>query len=851
MRRLSWNCAFLWVFVCIAGCEQGSRTADNPATDNPAQAKSAQSKPGPTQPSSQPTRTADKADEPVRAVSRDDDAPDKSRQGTNSGAGQQDASDKQAVAEKPVEAQAPPRVAANAAEVVAKLDARKFPRLSATGVLDDSATYLYYAAKASPAAADAFYSGELESGGWKPVPSTTPENPQYVDRLYQKDGYFVRLTVYESGDEGIVGISLSNLGNIDLTTLPRLANAELNPASTPVNVNYNTTEGIASATKACRELFREGGWHEYRDFTDPPEAPHVKQLAFRKNAVRVNLLVIRDPNIPNMDKTMVTYMAHHAMPCDVPVIEGGKGLQIDARFERAEYTTDAPVAALVEFYRTAAQQTGWRLRKDAESIRDEAASLYVEDEPELGFGIQIVRGEDSTKVRFQRLSFAESRPESPPLTAGDLAATEPSADPSPVEEGTDDAQDLARDIKQQIKRELGKAGADLDKLGVNLDGLLGAEDDEDDAAEDQAPGESATASDKEPETVDSSQLAKLETHCKIHYGDATYELSHVVAIRKQDDDQVTPVLMWSDKPLSTDKARSLLARGKDVSLFDIEGQGSPVSLELRLQASYAFVACFVDGASLNLGSSDIQTDFRVLGNRLRGTASLPEPTELGGRPFRFEASFDLEFLVPGKAPAEGSLMADADHELPVPEGCSGVSTEKSPFRQVLEARLEEPLGDVLKFYRSEAARLQWKEDAAKANVTATLARLAFVAAQGPVTLALKAEQDVTQITLTVRDEKLAKEQGILPAAGKVKLLLGNASQAEIVITVDNRNHKLAAGQGAQDPADAIKLDLTPGKHKVTAKIDGVTKAEELDLEAGSAWGVIAAPDLGLFSNQVY
>ena len=65
-------------------------------------------------------------------------------------------------------------------------------------------------------------------------------------------------------------------------------------------------------------------------------------------------------------------------------------------------------------------------------------------------------------------------------------------------------------------------------------------------------------------------------------------------------------------------------------------------------------------------------------------------------------------------------------------------------------------------------------------------------------------------------------------------MLGNKTDDAAVVTIDERTIKLAARAGEQlaysdDAADELpdsqKIDLPPGKYKVTLKVDGSTAAE--------------------------
>lgn len=117
---------------------------------------------------------------------------------------------------------------------------------------------------------------------------------------------------------------------------------------------------------------------------------------------------------------------------------------------------------------------------------------------------------------------------------------------------------------------------------------------------------------------------------------------------------------------------------------------------------------------------------------------------------------------------------------------------------------------------------------------------------------LARKDDVTQIQLSSRNDKLAREHGIAPKEGKAKLVLGNANEADVVIVIGAQEHKLAAGLGAKEPADAKKLDIEPGKHRIVVKVPGAEPdTQEIDVKAGTTWGVIAFPGGGAFVAQVY
>jgi hypothetical protein len=743
---------------------------------------------------------------------------------------------------------AKPREPALAAELLQVVDVRKLPRLNVTRMLDDSATYAYYSAQGSVASGKAFYNAELTSQGWKEVPTSMPGTAQYVDLLYEKAGYYLRVGIGSGSDEGTVGISLSSLGNYDMTALPRLDNAPKHEASTPVNVNYRTTKSIVDAAKFCSAEFAKLGWQEYTGLHDPDiSVPHAKSLNFRKNAVRVMVSISRHPLTPT--EVIVAYMADAALPFDLPVIASGSQLKIELHSGKAEYVAANPISEIAEFYQAPNPKLTWKLRADDTVVGENGATMFVEDGPAIGFAIQLSRKDDLTKVAFQRLSFKEKSPTDAPVAPpSDVASKVPA--PKPADDPADDP--VAKALKEaeaEFQNELKKLGNDLKGLGVDLPkglpGLPGGKDNPAANKETPAPAGNVAAApaDTKPNVC----------RCKVFFGDKTYEMTHAIAIQKKQFDELATVIFIGEKPLKEGKLKT--AKWDDLSIFDLTGFDSGSSMQVSLTEDYASINCFIDGKSISFGSGKIKQETRLNANRLVGKVYLDKPEDFFDTPFRFEVTLDVAVLKaedrPAR-PASDELTANEDYELPVPEGTSGVSKEGTPYRDVIEAAIDAELAKVLKFYRAELTTRGWKEDAAKTKADTKSAQLAFTGEQGGMSLKLTREDDTTNIHLSSRKEKLAKQHGIAPQAGQGKLMLGNANEKEVVIVIGTKEYNLAAGEGADDPATAKKLDIEPGKHKITIKTPGADpETEEVDIAPDTTWGVIAFPGGGALVVQVY
>jgi hypothetical protein len=244
-------------------------------------------------------------------------------------------------------------------------------------------------------------------------------------------------------------------------------------------------------------------------------------------------------------------------------------------------------------------------------------------------------------------------------------------------------------------------------------------------------------------------------------------------------------------------------------------------------------------------SSKIKTNYRASDGRLRGLSSMPEPDDFFNKPFQYTATFDTPLMQLGERPAtpSGELVRKDESDPPVPEDCSNISQEKSPYRSEVKASLSAELAAVVKFYRRELGSAKWQEDAARSKVSADSANLVFRRTGEDLQLRLGRNGDDTTIELVMRNAKLAEANNLLPPAGKARLVLGNASEKAAVFMVDGKDYKTTDASSPDDLAKATRIDLPPGKHSVSVKIDGAQRENEnVELEAGSTWGIIALPE---------
>jgi hypothetical protein len=186
--------------------------------------------------------------------------------------------------------------------------------------------------------------------------------------------------------------------------------------------------------------------------------------------------------------------------------------------------------------------------------------------------------------------------------------------------------------------------------------------------------------------------------------------------------------------------------------------------------------------------------------------------------------------------------------LPRPKPWLLTTAKNSPMMESIH--LETPLGlaGVLQFYRSELTRRGWVEkDGTAADLDRAL--VMFSTSDGLALLRLSSQNDRTIVDLSRR--KFVAHVAILPRPGQVRLLLGNAADEEVVITVNGQTTTLAAHAGARlidDPKSGAKsqesqeIDLPPGKYQVTLKVaNRAAQDREFEVAANETWGLLASP----------
>lgn len=197
--------------------------------------------------------------------------------------------------------------------------------------------------------------------------------------------------------------------------------------------------------------------------------------------------------------------------------------------------------------------------------------------------------------------------------------------------------------------------------------------------------------------------------------------------------------------------------------------------------------------------------------------------------------------------------------LPLPGGWVLMTANNSPFIRSAHVETPRDLQAVLGFYRAALVDRGWTENAGAA-VETERAVIGFTTDHGPASLRLTRQDSKTIVDLSQR-KWMAATAGFLPKPEHGRLMLGNKTDDAAIVTVNERTIKLAAHAGeklahsdsaAGELPDDQKLDLSPGKYKVTVMMDGSTvQSREFEVAANETWGLLVVTNGVLLPVRVY
>lgn len=743
-----------------------------------------------------------------------------------------------------------PVKAATAKEAIAAINLLELPRLESESILQSGPTYLYYSCKAKLADADAYYKSMFKSNGWEELPTMTPPTEHYVDRVFTKNGYFVRAGLSVGGEPGDIGVMLANLGNVDVRALPKLSDAEITFEATPVNLTYQTLSSIPDAAAAVEKEILAQGWETWREFHDNPiSVPHYKDLHFRKGACRLLVGIVKNPQNP-ADKTSVSYITEFVTPFDVPMLGQGKTLKLDTMGKRASFDANNSRQDLVDLLKTNADSFGWKL-KDAEKFAAGETHMIPMD---LESGeIMVARlVESAGKYSASLESYAKPTADETEPTES-VASTEdvPVVPSEPMEEESP-AADIEAQVNAAVQSELAKAlgslgkssggdpksMAELEATAKQFQNLLGSDDSDDEEKSNDGAMENPFDV-KEDEASLPTDLSDIKnTKCTIKVNDKSLVLPYVASYVMNDSGATVKCILFSDKPIDQAKLQRLLLKEAQPVHGMYVSEDATKMLDFRIYEESLSLNAQIDSSSMGMSTGSVPAKVFYKNGKLVGTVATKEPIEMSNETLEFniqihEVPVQVDWTKRGSAEME-KLVADDSKDVLVPEGCNSFSSEGSRYSSKVEAVIEAPLDAVQAFYTEQLQQKGWKLAA-----EGTTAGQRYQLNEQEMIVGLKSNGNETTIELQTRDLASAKADAMLPPKGKVLLALGNMSKMPVEMTIAGKTYKVEPSDGS-DPKDATKVVVEPGnvKIRVVAEKGGKPYEMEVDASGDATYGVL-------------
>lgn len=540
-----------------------------------------------------------------------------------------------------------------AKDALAAINLMDLPRLEKDNVLQSGPTYVYYSCDGLLPQADAFYKKMFESRGWKEIPPLSPPTDQYVDRFFEKNGYYVRANLSLGSEQGKLGIMLSNAGNVDVRTLPRLSDADLVDGSqTPANITFKTAKSIPDTADAVLKQFTENGWQPCEDFHPTPiDVPHFRDIHFRKEACRLNVGVLKNPQIP-AEKTTVFYHAEYVIPFDIPMLDATRPVKLDLSSNRAAFEITNSRKELVRLLQANSQKFGWKLKQAEEFESGEFHMLPIDVDSGAYIVARLFESEGKYSASIE--SYA-SAPNSVKPT-NDMVASDQEksvADNSPSKKDTtfDELDDqINSKIQAEVAKALGSLGSPSAKAPMNLAELQAKANEQlaklgeievslGNDTESKVKSENPFDVDEDT-TLPSAEIQAIKKSIgKLKYGNDSYDLPFAACYMMNVNGEPTKCILFSESPIDIEKLkRMLLKEGQPVYGTNLS-ENSKAIIDLWVSKNSVSLNVKVGSHSIGLSSSKIQADVHYRKGKIVGKVSTIEPIEMRS-PLEFSVSLN-------------------------------------------------------------------------------------------------------------------------------------------------------------------------------------------------------------------
>lgn len=342
-------------------------------------------------------------------------------------------------------------------------------------------------------------------------------------------------------------------------------------------------------------------------------------------------------------------------------------------------------------------------------------------------------------------------------------------------------------------------------------------------------------------------------------GAKKYTFKHVAAFRAKNDREGDVHFLYTSRPIPLQRMQAMLKKEGDISISDLFGDSFPQYLQINY-GEYPGFSFNANGTAVSNSLDDPISDLKVADGRIEGSIKTSEPLDVFDENLTVSATVSAAIMTPdtrlgGPAPATELTVREApfgNSELPLPEGASDVSSEGTRYNKTTHAAIDAAMPAVAAFYRAELTKQGWKEQKVAAGNGPNTTKLQFSKAGALLAVTLGANGERTTIDIVSNDDAKAKQDGVLPEPGKARLMLANGGEQPIEILIGKKSYKLKAGQGAEEPKQALNYSIAPGTYELTIKVPGnAAKTEKVKAEAGTTWAVMVAPNGETIALPVY
>ncbi len=236
---------------------------------------------------------------------------------------------------------------------------------------------------------------KLTEAGWKLADK--PASKDFFEFTGIKQGFFLSGTVYENRAAGELAVRLTNHGNIDSRTLPRLAMTELKDNDVSRTI-YLTDAKPDAVIEFMRAELKKSGWREVRDETGKidMEPGFPVHLRFIQRGIEIGLSV--------EDKKGKTEVWNKVLLLDVelPIMPEAKGVvQFLGYYHYIHLFYAMPTTApekVLEFYRKELPALGWTMRAGTDKIEDGKAKVILEAPEKDPLRLELLADKQGTLV---------------------------------------------------------------------------------------------------------------------------------------------------------------------------------------------------------------------------------------------------------------------------------------------------------------------------------------------------------------------------------------------------------------------------------------------------------------------